>query len=381
VSFGNGLGVRVGLEGRGEGEQEFGVFGGGADGDADGFGKTHPAHRTNNDAFKEKFVAKGFGDWADRNEEKIGFAGNGSDAEFVEFVEEAAAFDAIRFDRTANMIGVIEGGESGSLADTGNVERCAELVHFGYECRMADAIADAKTRKAVNLRKSAKGKDVVVFAEERFGIGKIRPGSILTIGFVEDDKNIARDFSEESREFRGAKGGAGGIVGIGDVNDAGLRSDGGGDGVEVKSVIAHRRQDEAAAAGANGDREKSEGTFAGDAVKTGAKKNAGGKVNDFAGAEADEDLFRADLMAGGKDFAETLASSVRIPVGFTEGAAGGFHRFWGGAEGVLVGGEFDGVDFEILLDFLDGPARNIGGKALNIIGDQLFESMGHENSL
>ena len=51
------------------------------------------------------------------------------------------------------------------------------------------------------------------------------------------------------------------------------------------------------------------------------------------------------------------------------------------AEWIFVGGEFDGVDLEVLLDFFDGLAGNVGGKTLDVIGDEFFESVGHESSL
>jgi hypothetical protein len=39
------------------------------------------------------------------------------------------------------------------------------------------------------------------------------------------------------------------------------------------------------------------------------------------------------------------------------------------------------VNLEILLDFFDRLAGNVGGKTLDVIGDEFFESVGHELSL
>ena len=127
--------------------------------------------------------------------------------------------------------------------------------------------------------------------------------------------------------------------------------------------------------------EESEGALAGDAFEAGAKENAGGEIDNFAGAEADENFFEADIVARGEDFTETLAAAIGIPVGFAESAASGFHGFGRGAEGIFVGSQFDGVNFEILFDFFDGLARNVGREALDVIGDEFFEGVGHENSL
>jgi len=329
----------------------------------------------------EEFIAEGFGVGADGNEEEIGFAGNGGKAEFAEFVEEASAFGAIHFDRTADVFGIVESGEGGGLAHTGDVEGSAELVHFGDERGMADTIADAETGEAIDFGEGAQGEDVVVLAEEFEGIGEIGALGVLAIGFIEDDKDIAGNFFEKGGEFGGAESGAGGVIGIGDVNDAGLRGDGSGDGVEIESEILHAGLDEIAAAGANGDGEEGEGTFAGDALEAGAEEGARGEVDDFTGTEADEHFFGTDGETRSKNFAETFAAAVGIPVGFAECAASGFHGFGGGAERIFVGGEFDGVDFEFLLDFFDGPAGNVGGEALDVIGDELFKSVRHEFSL
>lgn len=136
--------------------------------------------------------------------------------------------------------------------------------------------------------------------------------------------------------------------------------------------------DELAATGANGDGEEGERAFAGNAFEAGTKKDAGSEVDDFAGAEADKDFFRADVMASGKDFAEMLAAAIGIPVGFAKSAARSFHGLGRRAERIFVGSEFDCVDLEILFDFCDGLAGHVGGEALDVIGDKLFESMGHE---
>ena len=153
------------------------------------------------------------------------------------------------------------------------------------------------------------------------------------------------------------------------------------DGVEVEGVVAHRCLDKRAAAGADSDGKQSKRAFARDANETGAEKNARGEVDYFAGAEAHEDLFKADIAASGQNFAEALAAAVGIPVGFAESATGGFHGFRRRAERIFVGSQFNGVDFEILLDFFDRFAGNVGREALNVIRDELLERVGHENIL
>jgi len=204
---------------------------------------------------------------------------------------------------------------------------------------------------------------------------------VFVVGLVQNNEDVAGNFVQKGGEFVVAERGAGGIVGIGDIDDSGFRSDGGGDGVEIEGVVAHGGLREIAARSANSDGEKGEGTFAGDAVEAGAKENAGSEVDDLAGTEADENFLEADIVAGGEDFAESLAAAVGIPVGVAESAASGFHGFGRGAERIFVGSEFDGVNLEILFDFFDRLARNIGREALNVRRDEFFECVGHENSL
>src|SRR5208283_5659316 len=124
---------------------------GAAYGDADGVGKTHPAERTNDDAFVEEIVGEGFGVRTDLDEKEIGFAGDGIQAEAAEFIVEAFAFDAVHCAGALDMIAIVEGSEGGGLANTGDVEGSAELVHFGDESGMTDAVADAESCEAINL--------------------------------------------------------------------------------------------------------------------------------------------------------------------------------------------------------------------------------------
>ena len=39
------------------------------------------------------------------------------------------------------------------------------------------------------------------------------------------------------------------------------------------------------------------------------------------------------------------------------------------------------MNLEFLFNLFDGPAGHVGGEALDIIRDELFEGMGHEFSL
>jgi len=246
---------------------------------------------------------------------------------------------------------------------------------------VADAVADAETSEAVDFRESTQGEDIVVLAEQFYGIGEVRSLSVFSVGFIENDEYVAGDLFEEGGEFSCPKGGARGIVRICDVHDTGLRGDGGGDGRKVEGKVLHAGLNEMAAAGANGDGEQRKRTLARDAFEAGTQENTRGKVNDFAGAEANKNFFGEDPETNGEDFPEALATAVGIPVGFAKGASGSFHGLRRGTERVFVGSKLDCVDLEILLDFFDGLARDVGREPLDVIGDEFFESVGHEFSL
>ncbi len=148
-------GAGQGHENAGDGGEELGILGRIADRDADGFGKTHPGHGANDDAFVEKVVGKDFRVWTDVNEKEIGFAGNGIEAEAAEFVVEALAFDTVHIGGAQNVFAIVECGKGGGLTDAGDVEGSAELVHFGDEGGMTDAVADAQAGEAVDFGEGA----------------------------------------------------------------------------------------------------------------------------------------------------------------------------------------------------------------------------------
>jgi hypothetical protein len=129
-----------------DGEKQLGVFGGTAHGDADGFGETHPGHRTNDDAFLKEFIAKSFGVRTDRHKEEICFAEDRIETELAEFFEKALPFDAIHFGGSFHVLVIVERGECGGLANAGYIERRAELIHFRDQRGMANAVADAQAR-------------------------------------------------------------------------------------------------------------------------------------------------------------------------------------------------------------------------------------------
>ena len=95
--------------------EELGVFSGTADRDADRFGETHPAERTNDDAFEEQFIAERFGGRADGDKEEIGFAGDGREAESAESFVQAVPLLAIDFDGATDVFGVVESSGCGRL--------------------------------------------------------------------------------------------------------------------------------------------------------------------------------------------------------------------------------------------------------------------------
>ena len=201
------------------------------------------------------------------------------------------------------------------------------------------------------------------------------------VSLVENDQNVTGNFLQERRKFVMAEGRAGRIIGVSDINDAGLRRNGGSDRIEIEGVIAKRRLDEISAAGPNSDRKQRERALAGNPVETGTKQHAGGEVDDLTGAQAHKHLLGAHIVAQGQHFTKTLAATIGIPVRFSQRPPRGFHSFGRRPERILVRSQLDRMDLQILFHFFDGLSRNIGREALNVIGDEFFEGVRHENSL
>ena len=93
-----------------EGAEELGIFGGAADGDADGFGKTHPGERADNDAFVEKFVAESLRGRADGDEEEVGLAFDGRENNFLLAIEETLALAAVDLNGALDVFGIVKSG-------------------------------------------------------------------------------------------------------------------------------------------------------------------------------------------------------------------------------------------------------------------------------
>ena len=134
----------VAQEDVGYGEKQFGVFGGTANGDADSFWETHPGHGTNDNAFLKEFVAESFRVRTDGHKEEICFAEDRIETELAEFFVKALAFDAIHFGGSFDVMVIVERGKGGCLANAGDIERRAELIHFRDQRGMANAVADAQ---------------------------------------------------------------------------------------------------------------------------------------------------------------------------------------------------------------------------------------------
>jgi hypothetical protein len=93
------------------------------------------------------------------------------------------------------------------------------------------------------------------------------------------------------------------------------------------------------------------------------------EFDDFIGAAAEDDVGHVEAEFVGDGTAEFPAAAVGVDVGFADERAHGLLGFWGGAEGVFIGGQLDdgsGVEAEFTGDVLDGFAGFVGDEVLEL---------------
>src|SRR6267154_151415 len=72
-----------------------------------------------------------------------------------------------------------------------------------------------------------------------------------------------------------------------------------------------------------------------------------------------------------------MRAAVRVTIGIGDGVFYCFNRFWRWADGIFVGGQLDGVNFQFALDFFDGTSGNVSGEAANVVRNQICDGVCH----
>ena len=149
---------------------------------------------------------------------------------------ESIQSDVGQFDRTANMLGVGQGGQSGGLGGGGGVEGLAGFLQNRGDVRSGEAVANPESRQALDFGKGAENDDGTALLHPLDGGGRF--GNEFVVRFVQDKEGAGREFFNKGFEFCVGNAGASGVVGRGEEDKANIIPDPGGEAGEVVVEIA-----------------------------------------------------------------------------------------------------------------------------------------------
>src|SRR3954470_15747206 len=162
--LGSALGKDLGGEDLLERRHAAGIFTGRADGDANELRERVAAHRARDDAaFLQLFEY--CLPIADFHEDEIRRGRNVVEVHLAKFAREEVQALRVVLARAAKMFVIVERRERASLDERIDVERLADFFERGDELGMTDAITEAQTREAIDLRESSQQDEVRFKAE------------------------------------------------------------------------------------------------------------------------------------------------------------------------------------------------------------------------
>ena len=172
----------------------------------------------------------------------------------------------------------------------------------------------------------------------------------------------------------GGEPGPGGVVGIGDPDHPGALVDQGRHGLQVVAVVARRGDPGGGPHRLGGDGIDGEGVLGEDRLGPGLQKDAGHQIQHIIGAVAEGDGHRATPRDGRRWPGATRSRRHPDSARVRQGRGDGRPRPRAGAQGVLVGGQLDGVaDTQFPLQLRDRLAGDIGGADPAIPGAAIGE--------
>ena len=187
------------------------------------------------------------------------------------------------------------------------------------------------------------------------------PRHVFGVGFVQNHPDVARRLAQKPRERGVVHPGAGGIGRIGDVDDARVVVDGGG---EALQIMPPRRRGDAlhnAPCALNRKRIDHEGVFVHHAVRPGRDRHPGGEFQHVVGAVAERDLRARHSQARRQRLLEPKTAAVRIARQIIHRRRQSLANPRPGAARILVAGELDRVlDAAFPRQFLHRLAGLIG---------------------
>src|SRR5688572_5195135 len=103
------------------------------------------------------------------------------------------------------MLGIVESRQRAPLRRSIDVEGLAHALHQADQLLRADAVTDAHSGQAVQLREGSQRKDRAVARMVADRVRVIGVRDVFKISFVDDQKDIRRDLAEKMLPFRAAK--------------------------------------------------------------------------------------------------------------------------------------------------------------------------------
>src|SRR5581483_3501712 len=267
--------------------------------------------------------------------------------------------------------------ERGDLRGRGDVERAPHLVGRLDDVRRRDAVADARTREAVDLREGAKHDDVAAGRVElRDRVRVVGIGDVLEVRLIDHDERLRRDALDERAQLRAAVRCSGRVVRMADVDELRPRADRVEERVEVVRMVAQRHPLRRCAELDRVEHVARERRPAADDLVAGLERRLREQVDDAVRARADDDLSHVDAVALGERRPERVGASVGIAVQLEREALHRLERRRERRERPLVRRELDdALEAELPLDLLD----RLAGLIRDEPGDRLAEAARHSS--
>src|SRR4051812_15832724 len=133
------------------------------------------------------------------------------------------------------MLVITQARQSGGQRYPGDVERLPDFVQSLNQLGSCNAISDPQTGEPLDFRKCPERDNVAPGANEPQAVRRIV--QVLVVRLVDNDDDAVRNFLNEAIDFVLLRQRARWIVGISNENEACLRSDGRGHGIEIVSKI------------------------------------------------------------------------------------------------------------------------------------------------
>ena len=335
--------------------QTAGVLRGGADGDADVVREAVAVHVAEDDALLEA-VIEHLAPLPGLYQDEVAVAGDVGDAPGVERGVVLLLALVHHAYGGGEVLGVIQGGDGGNLCHEVHIEGGAGFVQQVRNGGGGDGVTGAEAGKAVSLGEGAEDGDVLALVHVLEGVRLLLRE--VDVGLIKHDDDVLRHLGHEGIKLLLEHHGAEGVGGVGDEDEAGLRGDGAEHGSEVVApirlvVYLHiAGAEELAHDGVHG-----EAVLGRDELDALVQAGVAQQLDELTAAAADGGLLEGDAVHGGELAAQGEGGAIRVNMHAGGGLLHGLYGLGRGAEGVLIGCQFDdggGLQPQLSSGFFDG---------------------------